>query len=142
MNPRSYIPLLIGLLSLLLVPAATADTPLELSMKQMSKAYKALALDLQQPQDASKPDYLALTDTLKTQAQTSRGLVPKKAAALPPDQQATMVQAYQKNMDTLLQSIDSLTQAIQNSQWDDARKTMADIKQQMFDGHKAFRQKA
>ncbi|HUB67484.1 MAG TPA: cytochrome b562, partial [Candidatus Methylacidiphilales bacterium] len=79
--------------------------------------------------------------TLKTQAQNSRGLVPKKAAALPADQQSTMVTAYQKSIDDLIQSIDSLTQAIQNSKWDDARKIMASLKQQMGAGHKQFRTK-
>jgi len=141
MNSRFFIPVLIGLFCLTSSVTANADTALEISMKQMSKAYKELALDLQQPLDANKSDYLALTGTLKTSAQTARGLVPKKAAALPPDQQAVMVTAYQKSMDNLVQSIDGLTQAIQNSQWDDARKIMADIKQQMMDGHKAFRAK-
>lgn len=110
-------------------------------MKRMGKAYKQLSLDLKQPSDASKADYVALATTLKTEAQTSRGLVPKKAAALPPDQQATMVAAYQKSMDELSASIDTLTQALQNSQWDVANKQLATIKEQMFAGHKEFRSK-
>lgn len=117
------------------------DTPLELSMKKMSKAYKQLVLDLKQPQDASKPDYLALVTTLKTEAQTSRGLVPKKAGDLPADQQAAMVTAYQKSMDDLIASIDTLNQSIQGSQWDEANKQLTALKQQMSDGHKAFRKK-
>jgi soluble cytochrome b562 len=141
MNSRSFLKLLVALFSLSSLVSANADTPLETSMKSMSKAYKALFLDLKQPAEANKADYLALTGTLKTQAQNARGLVPKKAAALPADQQNTMVAAYQKSMDTLIQTIDSLSQEIQDSKWDDAHKTMDAIKQQMIDGHKAFRQK-
>jgi soluble cytochrome b562 len=139
MHSRLFRHVLIGFFCFTLLAAARADTPLETAMKQMSTNYKQLALDLQQPLDASKGDYLTLAGTMKTAAQTSRGLVPQKAAALPADQQNAMVAAYQKSIDDLIQSIDSLTQDLQNSQWDDARKLMATIKQQMIDGHKAFR---
>jgi soluble cytochrome b562 len=136
---RSFIPGLAVLFYLGVVVAAKAATPLETAMKHMSNAYKALAFDLQQPDDANKANYLSLAAILKTEAHTSRGLVPQKAAALPADQQAAMVQAYQKSMDNLGRWIDSLTQAIQNGQWDAARQAMAAIKQQMVDGHKDFR---
>lgn len=139
MNLRFFPPVLIGFFCLNFLAAAKADTALEISMKHMGRAYKELSLDLQQPQDSSKSDYLALAGTLKTEAQTARGLVPKKAAALPADQQDAMVKAYQKSMDDLAQSIDSLTQDIQNSQWDAARKAMDGIQKQMIEGHKAFR---
>jgi soluble cytochrome b562 len=141
MRSRTFIPVLISLFALTVSTAVKADTPLEISMKHMSKAYKQLALDLQQPQDANKSDYLTLAGTLKTAAENARGLVPKKAAALPTDQQTTMVTAYQKSMDDLIKSIDALTQDLQGSQWDEARKIMASLKQQMMDGHKAFRTK-
>jgi hypothetical protein len=125
---------LIALLSI-----AQADTPLELSMKRTSKAFKQLNLDLKAPVEASKPDYLALVDTLKKEAQTARALVPKKAAALPADQQAAMVTAYQKSVDDLTASYDTLGQAIQASQWDAARTTMTKILDQEKQGHKEFR---
>ena len=141
MNSRCFIPILIVLVNLTLFASANASTPLEKAMKQMSNAYKALSFDLRQPSDANKSNYLTLAGILKTQAQTSRGLVPKKAAALSADQQAAMVKAYQKSMDDLMLAIDSLTQDIQTSQWDDARKVMAGLKQQMTDGHKDFRVK-
>ena len=121
--------------------AVHADTPLELSMKKMGKAYKQLALDLKQPQDASKADYLALTATLKTEAQTARGLVPKKVANLYPESRDAMVKDYQKSIDDLGVSIDALSQAIQNSKWDEANKQLVALKQKMIDGHKAFRKK-
>lgn len=139
MNSHSFIPVLITLFYFAAFASANADTPLETAMKQMSSAYKELSFDLQQPDDENKAHYLTLADTLKTQAQISRGLVPKKAADLPADRQAAMVKAYQKSMSDLIQWIDSLTQDIQKSQWDDARKVIGAIKQQMIYGHKDFR---
>jgi len=138
MNSRSFVLLLTGLFCLSGF-AANAGTPLELSMKQMSKAFKALSLDLQQPQDANKADYLTLAATLKTATQKSRSLVPKKVATIPADQQDAMVKAYQKSIDDLSAEIDTLTQEIQAGKWDDARKELATINQQEDDGHKAFR---
>jgi hypothetical protein len=144
MHARFLIPVLIGVLYVngwSLAKADAADTPLETSMKHMSRAYKALSFDLQQPSDAHRGDYLQLAGELKTEAQTSRGLVPKKVDTLPADQQGAMVKAYQKSMDNLSRWIDLLTQDIQSSHWDEARKVMAAIKQQMISGHKDFRLK-
>jgi hypothetical protein len=141
MNSRFILPALAVLFHLATFAAVKADTPLETAMKQMSSAYKELLFDLQQPHDVNKAHYLALAAALKSGAETSRGLVPKKAAALPPDQGAALVKAYQKRMGDLIQWIDSLTQDIQNSQWDDARKVMGVLKQQMTYGHQDFRLK-
>jgi Cytochrome b562 len=139
MNSHSFIPARIVFFYLAIFATANADTLLETAMKQMSSAYKELSFDLQQPHDDNKAHYLALAGTLKTEAETSRGLVPKKVATLPADQQGAMVKAYQKSIDGLIRWIDSLTQDIQKSQWDDARKIMGAIKQQMIYGHKDFR---
>ena len=126
---------------LALASLSHADTPLENSMKRLAKAYKQLTLDLKQPVDASKNDYLALAATMKTEALKGKDLVPKKAAALPTDQQATMVAAYQKSMDDLVSTIDTLSTAIQAGQWDDARKAMDKLHLQENEGHKQFRSK-
>jgi soluble cytochrome b562 len=139
MNSRSFIPVLVAFLYFAAFAFANAKTPLELAMTQMHDAYKELSSDLQQPSDANKGDYLGLAGVLNTQAQKARGFVPQKVATLPVDQQDAMVKAYQKSMDDLIQSINSLTQDIQNSDWDDARKAMAAMKQQMIHGHKDFR---
>jgi cytochrome c556 len=141
MNHRPTLCLLLSFLTLTGLGLVQAETALEISMKHMGKALKQLSLDLQQPQDANKSDYLALANTLKTEAQTSRGLTPKKVATLPADQQAAMVQAYQKSIDDLTQTIDLLTQALQNDQWDQARADVAQIRKQETEGHKTFRLK-
>jgi hypothetical protein len=141
MRARSSVLPLIVLLYLTIFGSANASTPLEISMKHMSTAYKALSFDLQQPREAHKGDYLELAGVLKSEAETSRGLVPKKVDTLPPDQQREMVKAYQKSMDDLMGWINSLAQDIQTSQWDEARGVMAAIKQQMTQGHEDFRLK-
>jgi len=130
---------LVCLLSLATFSIARAETPLETSMKHIAKAYHQLVTDLKAPQDASKADYVALATTMKTEAQTARGLVPKKAADLPADQQATMVTAYQKSMDDFSAAIDVLIQDLQAGQWDAANKQLAALKMQEDDGHKKFR---
>ena len=127
------------LISLALVSAVRAETPLEISMKHIAKAYHQLVADLKQPVDASKPDYLALAATMKTETEKARGFVPKKAAELPADQQAAMVTAFQKSIDDLSASIDVLSQDLQAGQWDAANKQLATLKMQEDDGHKAFR---
>jgi cytochrome c556 len=132
---------LFSLFTLIGFSISHADTQLEGSMKQISKAFKQLSLDLKQPADANKSDYLALANTIKTQALASRPLVPKKAAALPADQQATMVAAYQKSMDDFSAAVDVLIQDLQAGKWDDANKQIAVLKQDETDGHKQFRVK-
>jgi len=128
------------LLGLSLLSLAHADTPLEKSMQRFTKAYKQLSLDLKQPVDASKADYVALAATMKTETQKSHDLVPKKAADLPADQQAAMVTAFQKSIDDLSATVDTLTTALQAGQWDDARAAMKKLGQQENEGHKEFRQ--
>jgi len=110
-------------------------------MKHIAKAYHQLVLDLKAPQDASKADYVALAATMKTEAQKARGLVPKKAAELPADQQAKMVASFQKGIDDLSAGIDVLSQDLQAGQWDAANKQIGTLKMQEDDGHKAFRKK-
>jgi cytochrome c556 len=135
---KNPLPLLVLLLSL---GVAHAETALETSMKHMSKAYKELNLDLKTPQDSARPDYLALAAMLKAEGRNSRADVPKIAQGMTPDQQATMIANYQKSVDTFLGSVDALTAALQQSQWDEARKQMGILHQEMVDGHKAFRKK-
>ncbi len=120
---------------------ARADMQLEISMKHITRAYKQLLLDLKQPQDANKADYVALATTMKTEAQTARGLVPQKAANLYPESRDAMVKGYQKSMDDFSQAIDVLIENLQAGQWDAANKQLATLRMEEDDGHKAFRKK-
>jgi hypothetical protein len=131
--------LAITLICFLGATSLTSATELEQSMKRLSNAYKRLTADLKQPVEASKADYLALAATMKTEVQTSRALVPKKVAGMPQDQQAAPIADYQKSLDDLAATIDVLSQDITASNWADANKQIATLKQQMIDGHKKFR---
>jgi cytochrome c556 len=130
---------LMGVLLFMTADDAGAGTALEQSMKQMGTAYKELSDDLKQPQDAGKDQYLALVATIRDQAKMARDQTPRLAQTLPADQRDAMVQAYQKDMDKFMQDVDSLGDALKNSQWDDARKLMGALSQEMFDGHKQYR---
>lgn len=116
-----------------------ADSSLELSMKQMKKAYKELAANLDKPQEADKGNYLTLAETLKSSAQKARDLVPEAAEELPADKKAAMVKSYRESMDDLIAAIDSLIQNIQAAKWDEARKDISALKSDMKDGHREFR---
>jgi soluble cytochrome b562 len=121
--------------------ARAATTPLEQSMKRMATAYHALDKDLKSPDETKKADYVALAAKMKTEVQTSRTLVPKKVAAMPQDQQAAQITDFQKSLDDLSVTIDTLTTDLQASKWDAAKADIAKIKVQEDDGHKKFRVK-
>ncbi len=121
--------------------APQGKTPLEAVMRQMGVTFKSLGTDLKQPQDEAKGDYLKLVQALREESVKSRDLAPKAAALLPADQQPAFVEAYRKDMDKFIASVDVLGAAVQEGRWDDARKTLDDLKQQMGDGHRAYRAK-
>ena len=137
--PKFAATLALCLFTSAVVSIAHADTPLELEMKQISKAFHQLTLDMKAPQDSAKADYVTLATTIKTESQKARTLVPKKAAALPADQQAAMVADYQKSMDDFDQAVDVLIADLQAGQWDAATKQLAVLKDKEGAGHKAFR---
>lgn len=116
-----------------------ADTDLDKSMKELGGAYKELSTDLKQPQDASKDQYLALAAKMKQVAKAAHDMVPKLAKTLPDDQRDAMVQSYRKDMDKFMTDIDSLSDVLKDSKWDDARKLMDTLKQDMASGHKQYR---
>ena len=116
-----------------------ADSPLEECMQHMKKAYKELSLGLEKPQESGQSAYLSLAQSIKTSALQAREFVPKLAAKLPPDQKAAMVKAYQADIDGLVVSLDGLIRNLKDSKWEEARKDMANLKNEMRDGHREFR---
>ncbi len=129
----------LGLAKSLAQTPAPEKTPLEVSMHRISAAVKELSADLKQPTDASKDDYLKQAQIIRDESVKAHDLVPKMAATLPTDQQPAFVAAYQKDMDKFTASIDTLIQQLQAGSWDDARTTLAGLKQQEKDGHHAYR---
>jgi len=134
-----FLPVVLGLtLSLFAAPSLRA-TELDKSMKLIGGACKELMDDLKQPKESDKDKYLALTTTIKEQAKISRERTPKLAQTLPADQRDAMVQGYQKDMDKFIADIDSLSAALKDAKWDDARALMNTLGQDMTAGHKQYR---
>ncbi|MEI6789210.1 MAG: cytochrome b562 [bacterium] len=105
----------------------------------MKKAYKELSLRLEKPQESGQGAYVALAESIKASAIQAREFVPKLAAKLPPDQKAAMVKSFQADMDQLVASVDGLIRNLKESKWDEARKDIANLKNEMRDGHREFR---
>jgi len=135
--PRPALLLLVFWLAAL--AGAKTDSPLEMSMQQIKKAYKDLVAGLDKPIETNKATYLSLAGTIKTSAMKARELVPEMAAKLPPDQQAAMVKSFRESMADFLVSVDALIKNIQDAKWDEARKDLSLLKSEMKDGHREFR---
>jgi len=118
---------------------AIADSPLEMSMQQIKKAYKDLSLGLDKPLETNKDIYLSLAGTIKSSALKARDLVPEMAGKLPPDQKTALVKSYRESMDDFVGSVDALINNIQGAKWDEARKDLSLLKSEMKDGHREFR---
>ncbi|MEI8309379.1 MAG: cytochrome b562 [Verrucomicrobiota bacterium] len=139
-RPRFAHPAILLLaLSLATLSVASADSPLEKCMERMKKAYKALALGLEKPQESNQSTYVSLAETIKSSATESRDFVPKLAESLPPDQKTAMVKSFREDMDSFVVSVDGLIQNLKASKWEEANKDMANLKNEMRDGHREFR---
>ncbi|MFA7343719.1 MAG: cytochrome b562 [Terrimicrobiaceae bacterium] len=140
LNHRLARPVVLTLLiSLATLSGMKADTPLEKNMERMKKACQELSLGLEKPQENSQATYLTLAGIIKTSAIEARDLVPKSAAALPPDQKAAMIKSYKESMGVFVGSVDGLIQNIKDSKWEEARKDIVGLKNEMKDGHREFR---
>ena len=139
-RPRfAHAAILLLALSLATLTVASADSPLEKCMERMKKAYKSLSLGLEKPQESSQSTYVALAETIKSSAIESRDFVPKQAEKLPPDQKAAMVKSFREDLNDFVGSVDGLIQNLKAGKWEEARKDMANLKNEMKDGHRDFR---
>ncbi len=112
-------------------------------MKQMEEAAKQLGADLKQTDDTKHAKDLDLQSVaaLKDACTKSHDDVPKKAKALPPDQEQAMTASYQKDMVAFGQDIDALGAAIQAENWSGARDAFKKVIDDEKAGHKAYRVK-
>ena len=134
---KSLLPAAFLLLAFSLVHA---DTPMETSMKAMSKAGKQLKIDLALPDDKhDKATDLKSVAAIKDGAVKSSSLTPKKAETLPPDQKQTMEQYFQKDMTAFIQDIDTLNADVTGDKWDAARTDFQKLMDDEKAGHKAYR---
>lgn len=118
-----------------------ADTPLETSMEHLAKAYKALTLGLEKPDNSAIKTYSTLAATIKTEAVKARDQVPQKADSLSPAEKSEFLKSYQESMDEFIATIEQLQKHIDSAKWDAARKDLASLKKQMREGHREFKRK-
>jgi soluble cytochrome b562 len=130
----------VSLFSLLLIPAH-AKTELEATMKDMAGATHRVEADLKLTDDTKHARDADLKDvaTMKADAVKAQTLTPKKEQMLPPDQQAAMTTAYQKDMTAFAADIDTLGTDIQADKWDAARTDFKKLIDDEKAGHKAYR---
>jgi cytochrome c556 len=120
---------------------ARADTDLEVSMKNISKASRQLGADLKQADDTkhNKAADLQCAATMSSEAQKSSALIPKKEQTLPPDQQAVMTADFKKDMGYFMKDIDALNTDITADRWAAARTDFQKLLDDEKAGHKKFR---
>jgi soluble cytochrome b562 len=130
------------LYALVLLPTF-ADTQLEKDMKDMADATHRVQADLKLTDDTKHAKDADLKDvaTMKADALKARTLTPKKAKALPPDQQAAMTASYQKDMDAFAADLNTLDADVQASNWPAARTDFQKVLDDEKAGHKAYRVK-
>ena len=126
--------------ALLSIPAQ-AKTQLEATMKDMAGATHRVQADLKLTDDTKHNKDADLKDVavIKADALKSRTLVPAKEQNLPPDQQAAMTAAYQKDMDAFAADIDTLSADITADKWPAARTDFQKLMDDEKSGHKAYR---
>ncbi len=116
-----------------------ADTPLEKKMDQMNKAYKELSKSLKNPVEGNKNNYQKLAEQIRDLMKESGKLSPEKTEMIPADQRAAFIEGYQKAVNQSVATLDSLIQAIQASNWSEAQKLIALLKQHQKEGHQEYR---
>ena len=110
-------------------------------MKDMAGATHRVQADLKLTDDTkhNQPADLKDVATMKADAVKARSLVPAKEQNLPPDQQAAMTTAYQKDITAFSADIDTLSADIQADKWAAARTDFAKLMADEKAGHKAYR---
>jgi soluble cytochrome b562 len=125
----------------MVVTPVRAGTPMDNAFERMERAYKKLGEALKAPQEADQAAYLTLAEKIRTEAVTARGLEPKMTASLPEGDRPAFVAKFRGDMDTFIKTVDTLTAALREGRWDDARTSMQEMNQEKKDGHKLFRKK-
>ncbi len=116
-----------------------ADTPLEKKMDQMKKAYKELSKSIEKPVESEKMRYQKLAEELRDLMKESGKLSPQKTEMIPADQRGAFIEGYQKAINQSVATLEALIQAIQTSNWSEAQKLMALLKQHQKEGHQEYR---
>ena len=118
-------------------PADDKPTDLELRMKRIGKAFRALRKQVADPtQNASS---LMLVATMQDAAKEALGFTPAKAQDLPEDQRSQFIQDFQAGIKQMQDLLGKLQGALSAGKNDDAVKIVADLASLEKKDHKEFR---
>ena len=91
------------------------------------------------PVELDKQKYLSWVADLKTAAEASKILEPKKTSNVPSEQKTAFLEGYKNKMDELTEEIDSLRKAIEAGKWEEAKALVGQINQVQREGHQKYR---
>ena len=91
------------------------------------------------PVESDKQKYLSWVADLKTAAEASKILEPKKTSNVPSEQKTAFLEGYKNKMDELTEEIDSLGKAIEAGKWEEAKALVGQINQVPREGHQKYR---
>lgn len=145
--PRFIASILAGV-ALLSAPLARAEegprqgnSPLEMLMKDMNKAFKVLKNGLESPDAAKKDDYIKAANSLKEAAVKAKDLVPKKFEDMPEEERKAAQEGYRKSMDEFAATAEKLEPLLKEEKWTEAEAVVKELRKSESSGHKAYRKK-
>ena len=136
---RFFLPCCTLLLFYFLCPSLHADSQLEKKMNQMRQSFRELKKAMASPVELDKQKYLSWVADLKTAAEASKILEPKKTSNVPSEQKTAFLEGYKNKMDELTEEIDSLRKAIEAGKWEEAKALVGQINQVQREGHQKYR---
>ena len=118
-------------------PTKEEDTELAKKMHVIGKSFRKLKNQVADP--AQNADSLELVAAMLGAAKDSLALTPEKAADVPADQKAKFVDDYKAGVQTLIDKLGKLQDALKAGQNDQAAKLVTDLNS--FEGkeHKEFK---
>jgi len=113
------------------------DTDLEVRMKKMAKAFRAIRKQVADP--AQNASTLSLIDTFQGAAKEALEFTPKKADDVPADQKAKFISDYKAGLNAMIDKATTLKDAVTAGKNDDAVKIVASMFDDEKKEHKEFR---
>ena len=112
------------------------DTELAKQMEAVDSGMKKLRRSLRKAE--SNAESLKTIETVHKALVKSKDLVPAMAAKVPEAERAKWVEAYKKDMDKTIKTMDELRAAVKDGKNDKAQEIYQTLKKQEDDGHKKY----
>ena len=131
--------LLLSLTLCLLTPlhAQEADSPLEGQMKILARGMRQLVNQVGDP--SKQQENVSLLEILKRAATDSKGLSPRKTAAIPENKREAFLADYRNDLDELKDALDQVEAAVKAGQYDKAKSLIGNVNTIKKEGHEKFK---